>query len=241
MSKNQSTDPTFESVWNNLSAINVNDKTEKKNGLTYLSWSWAWETLMKEYPFANYEFRETEWCEHTNTATVWCTVYIGSLQRTMWLAVMGGYANKAVVKPTAKDIANTRMRCLVKCLAMFGLGHYIYAGEDLPADETKEPEPEKPQPKEKEKPKANPPKKQEQKPSAMPSPEEITTQEQAQGVVDFMITLVTEMHSDSMEDLTDFWNKNKKVIDTLDTNYKSEYGRLRSHFTSTKEKLLGDN
>lgn len=244
MSKNQSTDPTFESVWETLSNINVNEKTEKKNGLTYLSWSWAWETLMKEYPYANYEFRETEWCEHTNTATVWCTLYIGSLQRTMWLPVMGGYANKAVVKPTSKDIANTRMRCLTKCMAMFGLGHYIYAGEDLPANEkvTNETEneatPDKSKPKLESVPKSAPTKHTAKK---EPDTSGQLNAETASGTVDFMIKMVDEMHSSSMEDLTSFWGQNKQTIDQLDSNFKPEYDRLKAHFTATKQKLIGEN
>jgi hypothetical protein len=62
---------------------------------------------------------------------VFCTVKIGDYSRRMWLPVMD-YKNKAVVNPDAFALNSAMMRCLVKCLALYGLGHYIYAGEDLP-------------------------------------------------------------------------------------------------------------
>ena len=136
---------TYASVWQTLSAIDCSEKAEKKNGLTYLSWAWAWGILMEHYPEATYQFLNEEW-DSEGRATVWCKVAIGELERLMWLPVMD-YKNKAIVKPDTRAVSDTRMRCLTKCLAMYGLGHYIYAGEDLPAQtETAEeatPEPKK--------------------------------------------------------------------------------------------------
>ena len=125
---------TYGEVWTTLSAINVNEHTEKKNGLTYLSWAWAWATLMREYPEATYSFGDNEVLSD-DTVITHCTINIGELERSMWLAVMSGYKNAPVENPSATQVANTRMRCLTKCMAMFGLGHYIYAGEDLPEDD----------------------------------------------------------------------------------------------------------
>ena len=143
-----------QTVFERLSAINVNDKVEKKSNLTYLSWAWAWSEVKKACPDATYKIGETDYDEvlgfmcHT-------TVTIEGETLEMWLPVMDG-ANKSMLKKsytykgnawengkkvvvdktvesaTSFDINKTIMRCLVKNLAMFGMGIYIYAGEDLP-------------------------------------------------------------------------------------------------------------
>lgn len=137
-----------------LNNINVNDKTEKKNGLTYLSWAWAWSEFCKVFPDATYTVYKNEqglpYVYDENTGYMcYVEVTAGGKTHEMWLPVMDS-ANNAMkareyevktkyktvtVKPaTMFDINKTIMRCLVKCLAMFGLGLYIYAGEDLPED-----------------------------------------------------------------------------------------------------------
>lgn len=135
-----------------LSKINVNEYVEKKDGLTYLSWAWAWSVTKKECPDASYTLLPTEYDDalgfmcHTS-------VTIEGQTLEMWLPVMDGknksmkkqaytyttkYGDKTVEAATTFDINKTMMRCLVKNLAMFGLGIYIYAGEDLPEGEVKE-------------------------------------------------------------------------------------------------------
>jgi hypothetical protein len=135
-----------QTVFERLSAINVNDKVEKKSNLTYLSWAWAWSEVKKACPDATYKIGETDYDEvlgfmcHT-------TVTIEGETLEMWLPVMDGanksmlkrpykystkYGEKTVESATSFDINKTIMRCLVKNLAMFGMGIYIYAGEDLP-------------------------------------------------------------------------------------------------------------
>jgi len=147
------------SVFETLSAINVNDKVEKKSNLTYLSWAWAWDIVKKQYPDASYEVlrdpqTDKPWFFDPTLGYMTMTkVTIEGETLEMWLPVMDGannammdapytfstrYGEKQVNKATMFDINKTIMRCLTKNLAMFGLGHYIYAGEDLP--ETK-PEP----------------------------------------------------------------------------------------------------
>lgn len=121
---------TFAEIWKTLSAIDVSAKTEKKQNMTYLSWSWAWGVMMEHYPQAAYEFQDNT-TEQDGTVTVNVTMDIDGNKRSMWLPVMGN-GNKAAVKPDAFIINKNKMRCLVKCMAMYGLGHYIYAGEDLP-------------------------------------------------------------------------------------------------------------
>ncbi len=121
---------TAKEIWQTLSAIDVSGKTEKKGNLTYLSWAWAWGVLMENYPQARYEFKEpVVYPDETMIVTV--EVSIDQVTRAMWLPVLD-FKNKAIKNPSAWDVNTTRMRCLTKCLAMFGLGHYIYAGEDLP-------------------------------------------------------------------------------------------------------------
>ena len=149
-------------VFEELNAINVNDKTEKKKSggteLTYLSWTWAWAEVKKRYPDAHYEIMMHDGLPYVydeNTGyMVFTTVTIDGISHMMWLPVMDG-ANKAMKsKPytystkysgektveaaTMFDVNKTIMRCLVKNLAMFGLGLYIYAGEDLPETEAEE-------------------------------------------------------------------------------------------------------
>lgn len=125
--------PTAGDIWQKLSAIDVSDHIEQKGNLSYLSWAWAWGVLMEHHPEAEYSFGEHE-IHADGTVTVYCTVSIGACSRTMWLPVMD-HRNKAIPNPGAFQMNTSKMRCLTKCLAMFGLGHYIYAGEDLPAAE----------------------------------------------------------------------------------------------------------
>ena len=117
-------------VFRNLASIDVNKHASKKGKFTYLSWTWAWATLMEEYPASTYEFLPNE-IHNDDSVTVHCTVTVEGISRTMWLAVMDNN-NRAIKNPASTDIANNKMRCLVKALAMFGLGHYIYAGESMP-------------------------------------------------------------------------------------------------------------
>lgn len=118
------------SIWQTLSRIDCSKHVEKKGNLSYLSWAWAWGTLMEHYPDAQYTIHDEL---QGDDGTVECrvTIRIDDKERMMWLPVMDN-RNNAVTNPNKRQISDCRMRCLVKCLAMFGLGHYIYAGEDLP-------------------------------------------------------------------------------------------------------------
>ena len=147
----------MKSVFDSLNAINVNDKVEKKSNLTYLSWAWAWAEVKKVYPDASYDVitdpttHKPYFYDENLGYMVMTTVSINGHSLDMWLPVMDGanqamkshsyeystrYGVKTVDSATMFDINKTLMRCLTKNLAMFGLGLYIYAGEDLP--ETKE-------------------------------------------------------------------------------------------------------
>ena len=125
---------TFASIWATLSQVDVSGRIEKKQNLSFLSWAWAWGTLMEHYPQAEYSFQEPAEAQKDGSVMVYCTVTIDGLSRQMWLPVMD-FKNQAISNPDTVQVNKAKMRCLVKCLAMFGLGHYIYAGEDLPSAE----------------------------------------------------------------------------------------------------------
>lgn len=137
-----------------LYSLNVNQYVEKKNGLSYLSWSYAWAEFKKIYPDATYEVKKDAegrcyFGDDDFGYMVYTTITAGGLTYEMWLPVMDAnnkamkrnaytYATRGgdrrVEAMTMFDVNKTVMRCLVKNLAMFGLGLYIYAGEDLPED-----------------------------------------------------------------------------------------------------------
>ena len=118
--------------------INVNDKTEKKGNLTYMSWAWAWAEFKKLYPDATYSVKMFDGVPYVHDSDtgymVFTSVTADGMTYDMWLPVMDA-RNKTLMNATMFDINKTIMRCLAKNLAMFGLGLYIYAGEDLPEDE----------------------------------------------------------------------------------------------------------
>lgn len=137
-----------------LYSLNVNEYVEKKQGLTYLSWANAWAEFKKIYPDAEYTIMKDDngrcyFGDEQIGYMVYTTVTAGGLTYEMWLPVMDNYnksmkleaytystrqGEKTVEAVSMFDINKAVMRCLVKNLAMFGLGLYIYAGEDLPED-----------------------------------------------------------------------------------------------------------
>lgn len=156
-----------EEIFDTLFHLDVNDRVEKKKtgktSLSYLSWSWAWAEFKKVEPDAHYEIKKFDNGDgrlvpylYDKDLGIMCftTVSAGRLTYEMWLPVMDGankamkfeeytyktqYGEKTVQQASMFDVNKTIMRCLVKNLAMFGLGLYIYAGEDLP-DMTEEQE-----------------------------------------------------------------------------------------------------
>lgn len=135
------------SVFLTLNEINVNDKTEMKGKLTYLSWAWAWGEVKKKYPDAAYTVYENKdgWNYFTDGRTCWVKtgVTINGQEHIEYLPVMDNL-NRSIPadKVTSFDVNKTIQRSITKACARHGLGLYIYAGEDLPDGE--EP-PEKPQ------------------------------------------------------------------------------------------------
>lgn len=156
------------SVFETLNAINVNEHVEKKKSgeknpdgsdkyLTYLSWVWAWGQVKQHFPDASYEVRHWGDKPYLNDdqlgIMVETSVTISGETITMWLPVMNStnkamkavpysyktkYGDKFVDAATMFDVNKAIMRCLAKNIAMFGLGLYIYAGEDLPEEEAEQ-------------------------------------------------------------------------------------------------------
>ena len=126
-----------------LLKTNVNEHTEKKANLTYLSWAWAWAEALKADPAASFTVQMFDECGPNGakrtvpymgingTAMVWVTVTIFGKPMTCQLPVMD-HRNKAITDPDAFQVNTAIMRCMTKALSLHGLGLYIYAGEDLP-------------------------------------------------------------------------------------------------------------
>lgn len=138
-------------TYEQIRSINVSDKIEKKKDLSYLSWSWAWDEFKQACPDATYEIvKDANGIPYFETKAgvmVYTKVTTGGITHEMWLPVMDGANKPMKAEPyTYKskfgektceafdmfDVNKTLMRCLTKNLAMFGLGLYIYSGEDLP-------------------------------------------------------------------------------------------------------------
>ena len=113
-----------------LRKVNVSEKTEKKNGMTYLSWAYAVDQLLQLDPNASWEYGTP--VMYGETMMVFCTVTAFGKAMTAHLPVMN-HMNKAIANPNAFEVNTAMQRCLVKAIALHGLGLYIYAGEDLPA------------------------------------------------------------------------------------------------------------
>lgn len=121
--------------------IDVNAHLEKKNGLSYLSWAWAWTKVLEHDPKATFDVGLFDgqngkspimWIG--DTAMVMVVVVINGLQRSCFLPVMD-HRNKAIISPDSMQVNTAIMRCLVKAIALHGLGLYVYAGEDYPVDD----------------------------------------------------------------------------------------------------------
>lgn len=128
------------SVFDTLNAINVNEHTEKKGNLTYLSWAWAWQEVKKAYPDATYTIYENQqgWNYFTDGRTCWVKtgVIINGIEHIEYLPVMDNRNNSLPLERVTSFSVNTAIqRSLTKACARHGLGLYIYAGEDLPQGE----------------------------------------------------------------------------------------------------------
>lgn len=133
-----STTTRYNMTVNDLLKLNVNEHTEKKGNLTYLSWAWAWAEALKADPNAHFQvmmFGDKCYTDINGTYMVWVTVTLFNKPMTCQLPVMD-HRNKAIIAPDAFAVNTAIMRCMTKALSLHGLGLYIYAGEDLPELDT---------------------------------------------------------------------------------------------------------
>jgi len=237
---------TFKSIWETLSAHDCSEHIQKiKAGsteLSYLSWAWAWGILMEYYPEAEFSFNENE-AILDDTVSVNCQIVIGNCKREMWLPVMDN-RNNAIVAPNARDISDAKMRCLVKTLALFGLGHYIYAGEDLPTNKPEEevqtnthldnlPDKEKPKYSTSEAAWKNPGSEEEE---VTPPTGEVKNwaTEQAAEIVDQMVKLAKETTTD-VDGLKSFITNNTGILDDIKKYHKDEATRFKAALKEIKD------
>jgi hypothetical protein len=120
-----------------LRKINVNEHTEQKGRFTYLSWAWAVDQLLQKDPMATWTYGEPSTFQD-GSMMVYCTVNAFDKSMTSMLPVLN-HQNRPIQNPNAMDVNTAMQRCLVKAIALHGIGLYIYAGEDLPDDENAAP------------------------------------------------------------------------------------------------------
>jgi hypothetical protein len=234
-----------------LLKINVNDKTEKKNGMTYLSWAWAWTEVLKADPAADFEVRMfpdgtgigmTPVMSVGDTAMVWVTCTVFGKPMTCQLPVLD-YRNKPIANPNAMDINTAIMRCLVKAIALHGLGLYIYSGEDTPHEEevktvtvtTPKATVEMTVPTS-----APIPAKVESTGSsiaAVEAPKGDWTEEDAKKISDTLLNFLV-IHRD-LPDLNSYWKNNQVVLDKLKVSHLEFYNGVRNGFAEYKKTLQG--
>jgi len=119
-------------TFNELRLINVNEHTEKKGKFTYLSWTWAVDTLLQNDPSATWTFGDPVY--FAESVMVFCTVTAMGKSMTCQMPVLNNM-NKAIANPNAMDVNTAMMRCLTKTISLFGIGLYLYSGDDLPDEE----------------------------------------------------------------------------------------------------------
>ena len=207
-------------VWETLSAIDVTEKTEKKGDLTYLSWAWAWGIVKKHFPTATFTKHTFDGANGTRPymvgdngfAFVSVTVSIEGEEQTEILPVLD-YRNKAVANPDSFAVNTALQRCLAKCCAMHGLGHYIYAGEDLPEGVERTVTIE----------------------SSDGEKKDVAGLETVAAVFNTFIPECADLNS-----LRGFWATNKDAIKVLEEGDSDLYQTVLNNFTARSEKLKGE-
>lgn len=232
-----------------LLGVNVNAHTEQKNGLTYLSWAWAWDQVLRHDDKANFSVQNFEglpYMQIGDTAMVWVTVTIFGKPVTCWLPVMNSknepisvmgrkftdkWGKEKSERVDAFNINTAIMRCLTKAVAMHGLGLYIYAGEDLPMDDNSA-APAAVAAAPVSTPVAPTPAPQAEAPSAQ---DEANLRLLADGIKEYMSTCKT------VKGLQSYYIKNKDGLEQMKNALPDLYGEVLALFTATKVKLSETN
>jgi hypothetical protein len=215
-----------------LQTVNISDLLEKKGNLSYLSWAHAWGEALKIDPAATFEVHSFDrgdgvkqaYMDVNGTALVWVTVTMNGKPMTCQLPVMDN-KNKAITNPDAFAVNTAIMRCMVKAIALHGLGLYVYKGEDLPDEDAKE---EKPAPK--------------PAPKVEPKPQQrdwtVKANEGSEWVSDICVATAKLLdETTSKADVMQIFQVNRAQFDKLKTASKSDYDDLMSVFKQKKEKF----
>jgi hypothetical protein len=210
------------SVWETLSAINVNDHAETKNGMTYLSWAWAWGVLKKHYPLATFEKHVSSSgvpyeVDINGFAYVTVSVTVEGLTHTEVFPVLD-HRNRAVQGPDSFQVNSSLQRALTKAISYHGLGHYIYAGEDLPEETA----PQRDDVSQK-------------KASDKPSPEK-SSASGGSGMIKKTFMEFIPVAND-LESLIKFYKDNKHALDQLGQMDKVSHAEVMKAFSARKDEL----
>ena len=251
-------------IWDTLNKVSMDKIKDKKGRFDYLSWTDMWQEIHKYFPEVDYEFKEFDNPVHgtmdcmvypNGSASVHCTVTIKGVSRSMWLAITD-HNNNAKTEWDVTDVANTKMRCLTKCISMFGLGAHVYRGEELEDRE----EPEEEMPVVEDKPKAKP------KAKVKPKKEEIVeeTEEVEEDVILFNgkpwtpeffidslksslkafppkdVKSLSELINDKDEEDEEKHGINRKQILMVKEHNKKLYEELLKHLSELKEELSNE-
>ncbi len=206
-----------------LLKLDVTARTEKKNGLTYLSWAWAWSEALKADPAATWRVDSFEGADGTTrcfmdvngTAMVWVTATMFGKPMTCMLPVMN-HRNQPIQNPDAFQLNTAIMRCMTKALALHGLGLYIYAGEDLPMDSDDEPAVVAEAP----------------APSWAPA----ITKENADLFAEGMLEYVSL--NKTLEGLLSYWKANQETLDAVKKEFPELFEKVKQVFAKTKAEFL---
>lgn len=212
-----------------LLKLNVNEHTEKKNGLTYLSWAWAWAEALKADPAATFEvktfardqYTEMPYMDINGTGMVWVTVTMFNKPMTCFLPVMN-HRNQPIQNPDAFQVNTAIMRCMTKALALHGLGLYIYSGDDLPEEDAKAaptPVAEAPKP----------------KPVAKVDETLDNSDASRQLFADGMIEYTT--HCTTVAGLNSYWKSNQLQLDSLKVTHPDLYQGVLTKFQELKKQF----
>ena len=223
-----------------LLQLNVQDHVEKKNGLSYLSWAWAWAEALKADPAATFHVDTFQRADATTvpymdingTAMVWVRTTLFGKEMTCFLPVMD-HRNKPIPNPDSFQVNTAIMRCMTKCLALHGLGLNVYAGEDLPMVESDPKTEEKPA----EKPK--PPAKAEGEPGKW----QITVKTKPDATSTDFINILSEMavvalgQAKSQADVMEIFKVNRALFDKVKSIDADCHKDLMEAFKTKKEEL----
>jgi hypothetical protein len=207
-----------------LLKLNVNDHTEKKRDLTYLSWAWAWQEALRIDAGATFKpvmhpnpngAGLVPYIAIYDTAMVEVEVTLGGRTRTCMLPVMD-HRNQAISEPNAFQVNTAIMRCMTKCLALFGLGLYIYAGEDLPSDT------------------------EEAKPTQKAKEREPGDDTESESLHMFAAAMIHHLDmQDTVEALKSYWKSNAAQLDALKRELPTQYDKVLAAVKARQETLKG--